>query len=216
MFGVPREHRAKLEEDKWTLEMGLAFVLGCAHPEFAHDDSWADYRDLNPSSGHDLVRDRARERFSDWFERAGAAVQTGELVVADARMKGLASKGRYSEVWLRSGDLVTWCLNQEGDWEMPEELLALEEVAPMGREGARPSHPALDPEHPHHAKELAIALRAWETLFMDRTDTRKPAGGYRLAIDRWLSANCSVNSNSARERIGILVNPNHKGGASRS
>ncbi|MBT3366896.1 MAG: hypothetical protein HN416_07065 [Nitrospina sp.] len=71
----------------------------------------------------------------------------------------------------------------------------------------------LNEKHTYFSKELKIAIAAWEAVYQDgKFDSKQ---GHKKQILVWLNKQYDEKklSNSARERIATLINPNKKGGA---
>lgn len=67
-----------------------------------------------------------------------------------------------------------------------------------------PIHPALDPNHPNHAPELLLALRAWEAKYLH---DKYPHKGHTPAIESILK-NEGVSSERLIARVSAITNPN--------
>lgn len=114
------------------------------------------------------------------------------------------------------------CLEEEGAYgyidafDMAEFVLeseradaAKKEKADKGK-GTALTTPYLDPSHSHYSKDLAVAVKAWRTLY-DKGGTYKANRSHKEQIKATLVGNGL--SNAAIERIATLVNPNKDGGA---
>jgi hypothetical protein len=73
----------------------------------------------------------------------------------------------------------------------------------------------LDRRHKHFAKELSIALKAWEAMFGSdgKYNTKLSV---KTQIADWLNKNYPRLEKNAVKRIATVVNPNKKGGAPRT
>ena len=121
----------------------------------------------------------------------------------------------YPEGKLNCLDFVKWSQSLDPRWELPEHFPGLS----LYLNGPRPEALALNnPTHPYYAKELEIANRAWTALYADlATDSQgskvKPKKGYTRYTKVWLGNHYPDLSESAKDRITTLINPDPKGGA---
>ena len=74
----------------------------------------------------------------------------------------------------------------------------------------------LNNKHAFYTEELKIAVEAWTELYEKNPPEQTPQGGHKNYIKRWLEENHSSLTGRAKERITTVVNPNQKGGATRT
>jgi len=92
-------------------------------------------------------------------------------------------------------------------------LLPLEKELCLGPEknsAILDSMPFLREDHDFHADELAIAVRAWLHLYEENPPQDTPKRGHKEYIRKWLKTNYPKLRNKTRERIAIVVNPDHR------
>lgn len=97
--------------------------------------------------------------------------------------------------------------------KFPKELHDLIEPKPV----IEKTPPYLDPSHPAYEEELAIAIKAWEAVLLPCPD-RPKKGTRKTLIRKWLDDNYSKNelSDTAKERISVVLNPDKNGGVTKS
>ena len=71
----------------------------------------------------------------------------------------------------------------------------------------------LDENHPAFSIELSIAIKAWEQV-LSGNPARPKVGSRKALIEKWLQEHHKELSESARNRITTLINPDKSGGVS--
>ena len=66
----------------------------------------------------------------------------------------------------------------------------------------------LDADHPSHAWQLALAVRAWRELFFDGGYNSAAGMTQRQHVVAWLERNASGSDEAVMKRIATLINPN--------
>ncbi|MFC1657478.1 hypothetical protein ACFL2P_02785 [Candidatus Moduliflexota bacterium] len=74
----------------------------------------------------------------------------------------------------------------------------------------------LNKSHPFFAEHLGICVEAWEALYGGKKAGFSPRGGHKKYILDWLHKHYPKISDLAKSRIATVINPNPRGGASRT
>lgn len=75
----------------------------------------------------------------------------------------------------------------------------------------------LNPDHPWHSENLALAVRAWLELYAHREGDKKdnsckPSGGNTKLIRDWLKSNAENMGPTTEEHFRVIINPSKQGG----
>ena len=129
------------------------------------------------------------------------AASSAEL--AQASEVALFREPDWTRTTIRAADLRDYYASRPGP------------VPPFFRTTTHAEDPILDPDHPHFAPELALAIRAWRALEAEKQGKRST----KMLIKKWIDDNHQAYtetaslSNSAKERVATVVNWNPEGGA---
>lgn len=117
------------------------------------------------------------------------------------------------ELWIIDDDDGLW-FNSANLYVMADELKTF---APQGL--AQESHLSkiLDPTHPWHSENLAMAVNAWLELYANREGNRndstfKPPGGNTRLIEEWLDERNPNIGKTTKEHFRVIINPDKRGG----
>ena len=74
----------------------------------------------------------------------------------------------------------------------------------------------LDADGPHHAPQLAAAIRAWEALYVLGWQAPKSARSEKHRLRAWLNGQTPGHSHHALEQMANVANPQPRGGRPRN
>ena len=159
--------------------------------------------DLNPIENRASAMDERVRSFlaiaESWYEAMP------NLVLND--------KGKHAAQW--KVDLkVFGALAKKRGWDLPHNF----PIGELPREGASSNTGLIETlntsDHPNYSEELYIAIKAWTIVCAD--ERKRPRGGWKDKIEKWVKKNYPNLSNNACQRIATMVNPQKTGGAPRT
>jgi hypothetical protein len=142
------------------------------------------------------------DRNEDTIKIVTRAIEIGEL---KAMLKHLGDNIRFSSK-IKPSDFTTWA--SDNGFKIPVDLMAS-----LNKATQRTSIevPSMNRENSYYSEELDMAISVWTALYQNGAINRKR--GPKKQIMAWLKEHYPKASQSALERVAIVVNPNKKGGA---
>lgn len=122
----------------------------------------------------------------------------------------LGDQDKYPAYW-KVNLRVFGALAKEKGWELPHEFPIGELPKESRTFSAKRIETLNTSDHPNYSEELEIAIYTWTMLCADKQ--KKPNGGWKDYIEKWIQEEYPHLSNHARSRISTMVNPQKRGGA---